>query len=339
MSRVIIRFPRTLNIVGALRLSSLLDGLSDAAEYLVDFDAMGHTEPFGMLYAAAKLRAFMDEKVFSLFTPINYERHSYQGHMGFFGALGFPIGNVPGQALGGNNYLPITELGVDALRKRARANKQKIGEVVEEHANRMARVLVRADCGDLYETLGYSLREIMRNVVEHSGGEAIYYCAQHWPTRQRVHLAILDTGMGVRESLSANPHLKIDSDLDALKLSIMPGISGKMFEGVRMRKHDVWQNSGYGLYMTSRLSISGGNFWVFSGTAGLGVMSGRTINMPCSFQGTALRLSIDTTRVDSVRRALARFDTEGRAIAQSFAGTEPIGASAASLMIRTKYGY
>jgi anti-sigma regulatory factor (Ser/Thr protein kinase) len=198
-------------------------------------------------------------------------------------------------------------------------------------------VLSRQSGGDVYDTLAYSLREVIRNVVEHSESNTVQFCAQHWPTMNRVHLAILDRGRGVRASLSRNPYLTISSDVDALKLSLMPGVSGRMHRGIR-RQRGAWQNTGYGLYMTSRLAVAGGNFWVVSGDHAYGIASGRVreVSLP-SFQGTALRISLDTSQLSHLQTKLRQFADEGAEIARSFQGADPRGASTASTMIRTRF--
>ncbi|WP_159570407.1 hypothetical protein [Sulfurimonas sp. CVO] len=33
-------------------------------------------------------------------------------------------------------------------------------------------------------------------------------------------------------------------------MALLPGISGKMYKGVKERKHDEWQNSGFGYNAT-----------------------------------------------------------------------------------------
>jgi hypothetical protein len=83
-------------------------GCQHADEYVFDFAGLGHTEPFGILYAAAIMKEFMGQQFWSNFRAMNCERHRYQNHMGFFRALGFQYGNHPGVAAGGGNYLPIT---------------------------------------------------------------------------------------------------------------------------------------------------------------------------------------------------------------------------------------
>jgi len=334
----VIPVPATLNIANAIRFHTQLHELDVDEDYVFDFGSVGHTDPFGLLFVSDGISRFQSRQELGWSTCRNHQSMGYQSHMGFFRACGFDYGSAPGQATGGPNYLPITHLPVAELKEEARRSYREVGDVVEEHAQKMAEVLSRQSSGDLYETLAYSLREVMRNVVEHSESEALQFCAQHWPTKNRVHLAILDRGRGIRASLSQNPNLTIASDLDALKLSLMPGVSGRMYEGIRRRQNDVWQNTGYGLYMTSRLAFSGGNFLIISGRRAYHISSAwrREISLP-EFWGTALRISFDTTRLDGLQRRLRTFADEGSEMARAFQGADSRGASAASTMIRTRF--
>ncbi len=98
-----------------------------------------------------------------------------------------------------------------------------------------------------------------------------FAAAIHQPHKKQAEIGILDVGVGIRNSLSKNPHLTLESDRDALNLALMPGISGKMFKGVVRNAYDYdpWQNSGYGLYAVSRLCGLGGKFLIGSGDAAL----------------------------------------------------------------------
>lgn len=333
-----INVPQSLSFSNAVKFRDLICELDPEQDYVFDFRRVGHTEPFALLLVSDAIARFRESQLFGETRCRNHEHMTYQGVMGFFRAAGFDYGYAPGEAGGGANYLPITFLSMSDIKQQAEEQFKHEGVIVEERAHRIAAVLARREGGDLCEALTYALREVIRNVVEHSGADEVRFCAQHWPTKNRVHLAILDRGKGIRESLEKNPHLTIDSDIDALKLCLMPGVSGRMFAGVKRRKGDVWQNSGYGLYMTSRLAKAGGNFWIMSGRTAYGITSTavRERNI-APFRGTALRVSFDTTQLARMAANLARFHREGIEIARHFKGASAEGASIASTMIRTRF--
>lgn len=311
-------FPRRLDINGALKLNRQLEDLALADEYVFDFSQFVYAEPFGMLYAAAIVSAFVDRRHATL-TGINLQNCGYQGHMGFFQSLGIEHGNKPGDAPGGTNYLPVTSISIAELKAEAIRQNLAVGDIVQRDAERMAERLTRSSRGDFFDIISYSIREMIRNVVEHSEAQSVQFCLQHWPTKNRVHLALLDGGIGIRRSLQANPHLKISSDLDALKLAIRPGVSGKMYDGVESNEDDRWENSGYGLYLTSRLAASSGNFWVFSGDTALAMEGERNLQAACALDGTAIRISLDTRKIENTRARVKKLADAGEKLV-AFAG-------------------
>ncbi len=177
------------------------------------------------------------------------------------------------------------------------------------------------------------LEKYIRNVVEHSGSEIIEYCAQYWPSKNLVEFAVLDTGHGIMHGLSANPFLNIKDERDALHLALLPGVSGKMYKGVKRRKNDEWQNSGFGLYMTSRICRNGGDFFIASNDRSVFLDSRSKKDLECRYKGVALRLRINTSNISTYSDMLARYRDEGFAAAKKFSGQDAIEPSVASTML------
>lgn len=107
--------------------------------------------------------------------------------------------------------------------------------------------------------ISYSIREILRNVFEHSGSDECFVCAQRW-TDGRAEIAILDNGMGIFNTLSQV--YKVD-EKDAIPLAIKPGITRTSNFS---EDENIHQNSGYGLYAISEIGRSFGEFYLGSGS-------------------------------------------------------------------------
>ncbi|MGB8225294.1 MAG: hypothetical protein WCE45_00305 [Sedimentisphaerales bacterium] len=333
MTSVVVRVP-LLTLDNAINFSNELFQLPDSEEYVFDFSNMDWVEPFGMLYLSSQISKFRQSKSLSTFYAINHEHFDYAGHMGFFKTFGLNFGKQQGEAKGSLNYIPITSVKVDSLKNGANQNWEHIGETIERRSHRLACVLTRLPSGNLVDTLKYSFCEIIRNVVEHSSSGHINYCAQYWPSQNLVEVSILDTGIGIRRSLSENPFLKdIVSDKEAIHNSLLPGISGKMYKGKKVQPNDYWQNAGFGLYMTSRLCRNSGSFFICSGDAGI-LLVGKTKKLyKTNFSGTVLRLALNIQGIDSLSKTLAKFSREGQELAKTLKGVGRIPASAASLML------
>jgi len=273
-------------------------------------------EPFAMLYLANRIKEYRASKPDRHFLAKSCNHLTYPSHMGFFQAFGLRLGNRAGEACGGNNYLPITVINIAELRKKNLKSLRSLGCDIQDMSSKLAATLTQSTEGDSYLAVRYSFRELIRNVFEHSGAGELDYCAQHWPAKGISEISILDTGIGVREGLKNNPYLSIGTDREALEHCVMPGISGAMFKGVELNPYDRWQNSGYGLYVASRLGQQAGQFFICSGQTGM-LLQGDTIRRyDFPMNGTALRLRIDVNKLCDVSASIDRIVNEGEEAAQ-----------------------
>lgn len=104
----------------------------------------------------------------------------------------------------------------------------------------------------------YVIGELLRNVIEHaSSKEGAWACAQRYAKSNTVRIGIVDTGIGIKKSLSDK--YPVTSDLDAIRYALMPGVSGS---------EDMDLNAGAGLYFTKTIAQSNKNFFlIYSGSA------------------------------------------------------------------------
>lgn len=306
-----------LDLEGALKAVQSLRSLPSVAHVIVDFRDLEWVEPFGMLYFGLWLKRIREERKPTRFSAANYQQHGYPAHMGFFQILGLNFGNSPGEASGSNQYVPINSLELDELRREAAGKYEEVQDVIERKADDFARLLTRETGTDLQITLTYALREVLRNVVEHSNSDRIWFAGQHWQAKNQVELVVADQGIGIRQSLKRNPTLSISSDEQALRLALKPGISGVAYRGSPQTRLGHWSNSGYGLFMTSSLCSLGGQFLIGSGTASLLMEEHSETPLSMEWQGTMLRLGIFTPRVRNLAQQLATLRREGERRAKS----------------------
>ncbi|MBM0106499.1 hypothetical protein JM946_17355 [Steroidobacter sp. S1-65] len=325
--------PVRLDMPGAIRAIAELSKLPPAQWYVIDFSRLEWIEPFGMLFFARQLRVFRDQRRPGRCRAINHERHGYAAHMGFFQSFGLNFGNEPGEAPGNTQYLPITELTIEDIKREARERFEDPRQIIECRCEPLAGVLARDAGCEVRDTLSYSLREIFRNVLEHSQAGSIWYAAQYWPAKRAVELCILDQGIGIRRSLARNPHVSVREDEDALRVALLPGVSGIAFKGGPRQRRDEWANSGYGLFMTSQLCARGGSFTICSGNRGLTLSGEGTSTFDTGFEGTALRLELFLPEVQALNGSLAALRDRGAQIAGELRHTANLTASMSSRML------
>ena len=326
--------PSQVDMPSALDFVAQIGRLPDSPQYEIDFSRVRLVEPFPMLLIASELRKLNQRKPEPEIECTGFKHMTYAAHMGFFQCFGLAYGNEPGQARGSLDYLPITIFETKEVEREALIKGVEVGSYIEATSQRLSGVLSGGEEGPLFDTLTYSIREIMRNAVEHSDADRFGICAQHWPSKKRVEVAILDRGQGLRETLSKNPHIDASDDKKAINFALMPAISGKAFKGSKLQRRGNWTNSGFGLYMTNRICRNGGNFFIASGaSAMLLTKSTGKRYFDCALDGTAVRMVIDTGNLSGLRESLDQYREEGYEFQRKYREIVDIDPSSASLML------
>lgn len=331
-----IAFPEKTDLATLMSFAKELDYYSQHDRLIIDMPNKVFCGPFAMLLLGAKIR-YLKEKCKNLNVIFNnWDSLPYLSHMGFYDMCGFDHGNAIGQAPGNSRYLPITRLRSEDLVEKPTDQYEEMQDLLQRSVDRIALVLAHDpyENRDLYDVLGYALREVLRNSFEHGETNQVYYCAQYWPTSNKVEFAACDFGVGVRRGLSRNPNFRFDSDKNALECSLLPSVSGRTHEP---RRSSNWFNSGYGLYMTNRLARNGGNFVICSGNSAICMTPKTKANYVTSFPGTILRVNLNVGQIGSVQERLAEFREEGKEIAAKIKGSGNRPPSAMSLLLRRDY--
>lgn len=335
MPQASIRLPK-MDLATVLGFAREIDYLALHDKLIIEFGEQTFFAPFSMLFIASKLKSFrMKNPGLRLEFP-HYRDHDYPAHMGFFRMLGIDHGREVGGGSGGDNYLPITCLDRSSFYEVPTDQYEELPDLIQRHAEKIALVIARdrKENAAVFDVLSYSVREVMRNVFEHSEADSLYYCAQHWPKSNKVEFAVADFGIGIRRGLSENPNFRFRTDKEAIEYSLLPSVSGKTH---LPRGSSTWYNSGYGLYMTNRLARNGGNFVLASGMTAIHMSRKTKNNFNTSFAGTALRFNLDLNEIGDVQARLAQFREEGAQIAKRIRGTGNRPPSAMSLLLRRDY--
>jgi len=339
MAQLYLGMPETLDLITALELSSEIANIEECDELTFDFAKSRLIEPFAMLLISSEIMRYSARCSDTKINCINIEHMGYAGHMGFFKSFGIRYGKAPGEAKGNASYIPLTIYSTQVIEQAAASKGIAVGDEVEEMSSHLASLLCHTGKGDVFDTLTYSIRELIRNVVEHSRATQFGICAQYWPSKSKAEVAILDRGIGIKSSLSNNPHLDASDDKRALNYALMPAVSGKAFKGSRVRQKGPWSNSGFGLYMTNRICRNGGTFFIGSGTTGmlLTKKSEAKRYYECDLRGTAVRMVLRTDQLNSLKDALDQYRNEGYEIQRRYQEIVNIDPSSASLMLSTDF--
>ena len=307
--------PKDMMALSALEFCQTLERLdySKIDEIAYRLQNFGTVEPFGMLLVGAKIREIKRRHINIKYKyyPVD-SPHPYAGHMGFFRSIGIRYGKEPGEAPGSSTYAPISKLSVDKIKRDAIEQRKHVGEIVEAHAFSLAKIL-HTGAKESIGHMTFSIREIMRNVVEHSKSQTIWYAGQAWASKGIVEIAILDEGIGIQQTINSNAYYAKHSydNLESLKFALEPGIT-KTFSPKRQNgDQDDWINTGFGLYMTSNICKKIGNFVICSGGHALLKCNDVEDIRETSFNGTAIRMRLRLSELSSVTELRKNLVNEG----------------------------
>lgn len=112
------------------------------------------------------------------------------------------------------------------------------------------------------DAIKYTVGELVRNVLEHSKSEhGAFVAAQYYPSKNMVRLGISDTGVGIKETI--NQVWPAKTDLEGVKLALMPGITG-----TTRREGGTEINAGAGLFVIKSMAMVARDYFIiYSGTA------------------------------------------------------------------------
>ncbi len=107
------------------------------------------------------------------------------------------------------------------------------------------------------EPIRYVISELVRNVFEHSRSKhGAIVSAQYYKKSNSIKIGVADSGVGVRDTISVSH--RTESDKDAIRLALMPGITG----GTASRLKGTESNAGAGLFFTKSIAKVNRDFFV-----------------------------------------------------------------------------
>lgn len=313
-----------LILTDALHFCKTFDDYIWEEENEFDFSHVRTCDPFPMLIVAQKIRTARVAHQKARCTGKNIT-NTYAENMRFYRFVGMDVGRSLSESQGNSNYQAISELKLLDLVRQSREEGVALGELVTNTSRKLATVLSRGD-QRMKETMTFCLREIIRNIPEHSLSYNGWYCAQYWPTYDLVELAIMDDGQGIWKSITSNYTYAcemLDNEGAILK-SLQPGISRTFDdsenEEIFANTGNKWKNSGYGLFVVSRICAkTGGSFTIASGSNAVKVTQDnhRKIQyntFKTSVAGTAISIRLKTNYIYRINAIMDEINEEGKSL-------------------------
>ncbi|MDT2823275.1 ATP-binding protein [Vagococcus lutrae] len=146
----------------------------------------------------------------------------------------------------------------------------------------------------------YVIRELIRNIFDHSKAEYFYYGSQYLPNRKIVELVISDRGVGLKETIPFDVEekwLELDTAKNAIQKAFTPGITAASNHSYA--PEDYW-NSGFGLAMVKSLILAADGSLSLA-TSDKAITYNQTEEWyDCYIKGTILRFRVDLNKLNLV---------------------------------------
>lgn len=140
---------------------------------------------------------------------------------------------------------------------------------------------------NFHKALHFAVREIVENTFEHGQVDQCYICAYAVPTKNVVRLCILDTGIGIPDSMRQSAQYnELSSDVETVELASEYGVSSKRTD------------RGIGLYILRDVAEKNdGTLSILSGQALVEISSQvKPLELSNGFPGTIIKLRLMTKK-------------------------------------------
>lgn len=340
MNLISVRLPKKLSTLRSVE--TMWQGRSDLTE-VTDVEVnpvwTEFAEPLPLIYLAARIRGLQKKYPhvrWKLRLPSRVSRGfiGYASYIGLFRLLGFDFGQDVGYAAQSRGLIPIEDWPIGEL--WSDGERASIGERIDDKAAGITGVLLQRHSGEVFDIVQFAMREIARNAVEHSRGGSMLMLGQYWPARQCAEIVIADDGVGIAENLYDNEYVDISNNLAALKFSLLPGVTGVPLS-TRALQDGKWANSGFGLYMVSRIGAKFGDFHLLSNNDYIRLRSGQQYHNSYPFKGTLVCVRLHLGSLSDTKSFLDKTISEGERMQSEILREYPIRASAASKMLRSQF--
>ncbi|MDV5054680.1 ATP-binding protein [Vibrio sp. T13N] len=290
-----IKFPKTFDRDTLQGFFDELDNSQDLDKVCVDCSTIMWSKPTAMLVAGSKLRQWIKRrrelklsttrKGVDTYSAV----HNYLKHIGFFDFVMMGEGKSVGEAKGSSSYTAITRIEKPTLGDDEDALDEWY-ESIQSKVRGLAIVISGEKEGQqVNKFYNYALREIVRNVFEHSGANECYVFGQRW-SDGKAEIVIVDEGVGISSSLAQS--YELNNDIEALKFAVKPGVSRtSQFS----RDENIFDNSGFGLYVLTEIARSFGWYALGSNTARIVGFNDTICEENMNFSGTYFGLRLVST--------------------------------------------
>ena len=272
------------------RLLAMLKAGEDHGSVEIDISKVRFLTPAAIVAILARCNRWKnDGKSLSLSGAESCEALGYLQRIDFLNHLGFQIPESFVRRNASGRFVPVQTLNFAS------------GDV-----DRIASEITRCTLpdanpeDDVFRLLQYAAGELLSNAKYHSGGRA-FVCAQFFPARNLVRIAVADDGMGIRGSfLNTSREADASTPDAAIRLALQPRVSSALLRP-NQNPYAGQNHRGVGLSITRILAReAGGQLTIVSEDGWFDELHGTEParpRPPVFFPGTLVAISLHRDQI------------------------------------------
>lgn len=170
----------------------------------------------------------------------------YLKRMGLFKFLDIESGINMEEHESAGRFIPLTQI----------KNSEELSHFIKEMIPLLHLQPIQVD------PIRYVVSELVRNVIEHACSQTgAIVSAQYYKKSNRIAIGIVDTGLGIKKTISQSHAAKTHAK--AIRLALIPGITG-----TTKREGGTDYNAGAGLFFIKTMAkVNHDFFMIYSGNA------------------------------------------------------------------------
>lgn len=290
------------------------------------FSNLNFIEPAGAIIFLSTIDRLKENEIpYELESIQNLERDaiSYGETMGIFQKLELSSARSFSE---GTNYIAPTKIVLaelfDALNDQNKSIEIYYDEISAKIVQKVLKNLAFQADEAVRNLFEFALREVVRNIFDHSETPHFYYGSQLYPATNSVEVVIADVGIGllntvpfdIEETWFSSP-----SDEEAIRKAIIPGLSALSNHAYAP---EDYKNSGYGLALVKRIvEKTDGVFSIASGKKTITYDLLGEIIEDCDVKGTLIRMKINLSNLNLVNFDEVLEDARKEAVSKGYSGS------------------
>src|SRR5699024_4402721 len=227
---------------------------------------------------------------------------SYGLNMGIFQELGLTDYKSKDE---GDTYLAPKKIKREEVTAYLNDTNENIESYYEYISSKIANKILGSHVHNfnekIYRLFTYVIRELIRNIFDHSESDYFYYGSQFIPSTSVVELVISDGGVGLKHTIPFDAEerwFNNDTTENAIKKAFMPGITAESNHSYATANY---LNSAFGLAMVKQIILlANGILSLGTSDKTISFTNDREILNECQIQGPIIRIRIDLEKLISV---------------------------------------